>query len=84
MSEPLQGSTRTAVSAFPFAIPEEAIEAAYDAADAQFPSSAQGRWLRPAIEEALKAALPFLRFSPMGDNHHNAAACPYCTPERSA
>jgi hypothetical protein len=24
------------------------------------------------------------RFSPMGDNHHNAAACPYCRPEVEA
>lgn len=63
---------------FPFPIPEEAIEAAYDAADAQFPSSAQGQWLRPAIEAALTAAMPFLYFAPNGDNHHNAALCPYC------
>jgi hypothetical protein len=24
------------------------------------------------------------RFSPLGDNHHNAAACPYCTPKTEA
>lgn len=35
------------------------------------------------IDDVLAAAIPFLRFSPLGDNHHNAAMCPYCTPKAS-
>jgi hypothetical protein len=30
--------------------------------------------------EVLVAALPYLRFGAMGDNHHSAVACPYCVP----
>lgn len=41
--------------------------------------AANGVFVRKVIE----AALPFLQFSPVGDNHHNAAACPYCMPEGS-
>jgi hypothetical protein len=43
-------------------LPEEVVLAAYDAADACFPSSAQGRWLRPAVEATLQAALSTGRF----------------------
>ena len=32
------------------------------------------------VEDVLAAALPFFRFYPLGDNHHNAAMCPYCSP----
>lgn len=32
------------------------------------------------IEDVIDAVAPFLKFSPLGDNHHNAALCPYCTP----
>lgn len=32
--------------------------------------------LAEALEDAKRA-----RWAPMGDNHHNAAACPYCSPE---
>jgi hypothetical protein len=34
-----------------------------------------------AIEAYVKAEVEKARFSPMGDNHHNAAKCPYCRPE---
>lgn len=30
--------------------------------------------------ERLRAAVAEAKFSPLGDNHHNAAACPYCNP----
>lgn len=30
----------------------------------------------------LRDELRRARFEPLGDNHHNAAACPYCSPER--
>lgn len=32
------------------------------------------------VRPVLEAALPFLVFSPLGDNHHNARLCPYCNP----
>jgi hypothetical protein len=32
------------------------------------------------VETVLEAALPHFRFYPLGDNHHNAALCPYCSP----
>lgn len=35
---------------------------------------------RDRIAEELAAA----RFAPLGDNHHNAEACPYCSPKRLA
>jgi hypothetical protein len=53
-----------AVEEEPGGISEEVIHAAYDAADATLETSAQGRWLRPAIEAALNAAWPFLKSSP--------------------
>ena len=31
-------------------------------------------------KRALLAAIELERFRPMGDNHHNAEACPYCNP----
>lgn len=33
-----------------------------------------------ARAEASEQALAEARFAPLGDNHHNAAACPYCSP----
>lgn len=39
-----------------------------------FPGIPADEW----FEQALKAAMPYLQFSPLGDNHHNANACPYC------
>jgi hypothetical protein len=30
------------------------------------------------VMDVLAAALPFFRFYPLGENHHNAALCPYC------
>lgn len=35
------------------------------------------------VRAVLQAALPFMRFAPLGDNHHNAALCPYCTQGKS-
>lgn len=35
------------------------------------------------VEDVLAAALPFFRFYPLGDNHHNAAMCPYCSKRRA-
>lgn len=32
------------------------------------------------LREMLEAAAPYIAFAPFGDNHHNAALCPYCTP----
>lgn len=43
--------------------------------DSQFVSASHR--LLPAISERLKQT----QFRPMGDNHHNAAACPYCNPK---
>jgi predicted GTPase len=34
--------------------------------------------------ERLIAELAEARFRPMGDNHHNALACPYCRSQRAA
>lgn len=33
-----------------------------------------------ALTDATRIVLA-LRFSPEGDNHHNASMCPYCTPQ---
>lgn len=30
------------------------------------------------VRDVLEAATPWLNFSALGDNHHNANACPYC------
>lgn len=37
----------------------------------------------PAIEwkkKIISELVPYLMFAPTGDNHHNAMACPYCSP----
>lgn len=35
------------------------------------------------VEDVIDAVAPFLTFAPLGDNHHNAAMCPYCSePKR--
>ncbi|HYJ22995.1 MAG TPA: hypothetical protein VEW07_13345 [Solirubrobacterales bacterium] len=43
----------------------------------------EARDLLDSLEELerTKLALDEARYSPMGDNHHNAAACPHCRPE---
>ena len=38
-------------------------------------AGARGKLLLEMIEE--------IRFAPLGDNHHNAAKCPYCNPKMS-
>lgn len=30
------------------------------------------------VRDVLEAAMPWLNFSALGDNHHNANVCPYC------
>jgi hypothetical protein len=37
---------------------------------------------REAAEIVVDRVADILRYAPMGDNHHNAAACPYCSPRR--
>lgn len=59
----------------PFPVPDEAV----DAAVAVIPAFGSDR---DDVRAALEVAMPYLRFAPGGDNHHNAAACPYCTPEQ--
>ena len=48
-----------------------------DAGAGEIPGEPEGllpkiAWLRERVREA--------QFAPEGDNHHNAAACPYCSP----
>jgi hypothetical protein len=43
------------------------------------------KWDVQAMEQAEKAIHDLfdeIHFSPLGDNHHNALACPYCTPKK--
>ena len=37
---------------------------------------------RDATITALREEVKRARFSPLGDNHHNALACPYCNPKQ--
>jgi len=37
-----------------------------------------------AERDRLKKELAEARFRPLGDNHHNAALCPYCNPTLNA
>ena len=39
------------------------------------------RILDEDFEDLIATRVAEARFAPMGDNHHNAAACPYCNPE---
>ena len=32
------------------------------------------------IEQVVRGVTKELQFAPLGDNHHNAAACPHCNP----
>jgi hypothetical protein len=57
---------------FPFEIPVEAVKAVESALEHGTGSQAE------RIAEGLQIALPYLQFSPTGDNHHNANLCPYC------
>jgi hypothetical protein len=38
-------------------------------------------WKAEAEIAVLKADLERARYAPLGDNHHNAAACPHCRPQ---
>lgn len=59
-------------------IPEQAVTAALEEIY-QNPEPTTGA----DVEAALKAAMPYLKFAPEGDNHHNARLCPYCSPHRA-
>lgn len=67
---------------FPYRVPPEAIQAATK-------KLWDDRGMLPEHSEdiardAIEAALPWLNFSPLGDNHHNAVACPYCSTLKGA
>lgn len=71
---------------FPYGMPAEEARAAREAAvkllwdkRAMLPEHSE-----EIVEDVLAAALPHFRFRPLGDNHHNAAACPYCSPNGRA
>ena len=55
-----------------------------DAAAAAAGSGQPGYYSRVPTEFArtLERELAEARYRPMGDNHHNALACPYCNPKR--
>lgn len=64
---------------FPFPIPDEAIKAAFDRYMATPDDDNDGiTWA--TVELMLRDAIPYLRMTPIGDNHHNAVTCPYCNP----
>jgi hypothetical protein len=62
----------------PDGVPREAVRAAAEVF-AQVTGSTTARE-EEALRLAIEAALPLLQFSPLGDNHHAALACPYCWP----
>jgi hypothetical protein len=66
---------------FPYGAPIEEADRARDAAvkllwdkRAMPPENSE-----EIVMDVLAAAMPHFRFYPLGDNHHNASACPYCT-----
>lgn len=56
---------------------ELAADAARRVAAQMFDYAGRKATILKAIEDALTAA----KFAPLGDNHHNASACPYCSPK---
>lgn len=80
--DPLSRSeTEVGLSCFPYGAPVEEAQAAREAAvqvlwdkRSMLPENSE-----EIVEDVLGVALPFFRFYPLGDNHHNAAACPYCS-----
>lgn len=63
-------------------VSDQAVEAAFKEL-AKGTDMTSGDDVKIALREALEAALPYMVFSPLGDNHHNAAACPYCVPDQA-
>ena len=59
--------------------PQPVPAAPSEAQDALFMQSEYDK-MRERAERA-EAELIAAKFSPLGDNHHNAAKCPYCQPE---
>lgn len=69
---------------FPYGAPIEEARAAREAAvkllwekRSMLPENSE-----EIVDDVLRVALPFFRFYPLGDNHHRADACPYCTGAR--
>jgi hypothetical protein len=71
---------------FPFQVPDVAVghAAAVLMRAGVMPHKALEKTPDDLAREAIEAALPYLQFSPLGDNHHNAKACPYCSPAAHA
>jgi hypothetical protein len=71
---------------FPYGAPVEEARAARDAAIKLLweKRSMLPEYTEELIDDILGAALPYFRFYPLGDNHHRAASCPYCTPSEAS
>lgn len=77
-------SATTASKAWPWPVPDEALDAAAEAIRNTMLGRDYGGSpsdFRTDLRAAVAAAMPFVMFGPLGDNHHNAALCPYCSPE---
>lgn len=59
-----------------------AVEMAYKAVAKQ-PDLTSDPGIIASLRAALEAAAPYMVYGPLGDNHHNAAACPYCVPDQA-
>ena len=46
----------------------------------QFPSLVSAARVAGEVASLVDAEIAKVQFRPLGDNHHNALACPYCTP----
>lgn len=61
---------------FPYPIPAEAVQAATKRLwDSHHLTPEHSEEI---VRSVIDAAMPWLNFSPLGDNHHNADVCPYC------
>lgn len=55
---------------------------AHDTDDVPLSAQVRAAFVTMSAEiEKLKLDLANAKFAPIGDNHHNAAACPYCSPK---
>lgn len=55
---------------------------AHDTGDVPLSAQVRAAFVTMSAEiEKLKLDLANAKFAPIGDNHHNAAACPYCSPK---
>jgi hypothetical protein len=61
---------------------EEGLDTAFGVVFGEIIPSDVNDW-RELLRRSINAALPYVVFEPMGDNHHNAKACPYCSPTNS-